>query len=55
MSNPQVRATAAEAALEVSRSLSAEACADRMLELYQALLEGRTSRAGGTPDDRGPN
>jgi glycosyltransferase involved in cell wall biosynthesis len=46
ISNPEARMATAEAALEVSRSLSAEACAGKMVDLYRALLENRTSSGG---------
>ena len=51
LSHPEARMATAEAALEVSRSLSAEACAGKMVDLYRALLESRTSSAGMISDN----
>ncbi|MHC5024714.1 MAG: glycosyltransferase family 4 protein [Planctomycetota bacterium] len=46
ITHPEVRMATAEAALDVSASLSVEACTDKMVELYQALLASRTSSEG---------
>jgi glycosyltransferase involved in cell wall biosynthesis len=44
--HPEARMATADAALEVARTLSAEACAGKMVDLYRALLAGKTSGEG---------
>jgi glycosyltransferase involved in cell wall biosynthesis len=46
ISHPEARMATAEAALEISRSLSADACAEKMVDLYRSLLESKTSSEG---------